>query len=140
MKENGKIRDDGRLCVHQRDMNEMRDFNIDRVHTTIVEAGTIFRQIESFIRFLKNGGEWIKGRSIIDDFKSWPNEPTDDPRLCVVWNPETKLIQFSAIGMNLYQAEISAHYGALYMDALSMRQSDVWDDHYGVLDGGADNS
>ena len=140
MKENGKLREDGRLCVHQRDMNEMRDFNIDRVHTTIVEAGTVFRQIASFIRFLKNGGKWDKRQSVIDDFKFWPNEPTDDPRLCVVWNPKTKLIQFSAIGMTLYQAEISAHHGAVYMDALSINQLDVWNEYYGVLNGGANNS
>ena len=140
MKENGNLRDDGRLCVHQRDMNEMRNFSIDRVHMTIVESGTVFRQIASFIRFLKNGGTWDKKQSVIDDFKVWPDEPTDDPRLCVVWNPSTKLIQFSAIGMNLYQAEISAHHGALYMDALSMNPLDVWNEYYGVLNGGANNS
>jgi len=141
MNENGKLREDGRLCIHQHDLEEMREFNIDRIDTTVVEAGAIFRQIESFIRYLKNGGKWNRKNSIIDDFKAWPDEPTMDPRLCIVWNPNTKQIQFSAVGMTLYQAEISAHFGALYMDALSLDQAGIWSDYYNrIEDGGANNS
>lgn len=141
MKDSEKIvREEGRMCVHQSDLNEMRNFNIDRVHTTIVEAGSIFRQIASFIRFLRNGGIWERDHSFIDDFKAWPQETTDDPRLCIVWNPDTYKIQFSAIGLTMRQAEISAHHGALYMDALSLKPADVWNDYYGVEDGGANDS
>ena len=140
MKENEKLREDGRLCVHQDDLNEMRNFNVDRVQVTIVEAGAVFRQVASFIRFLKNGGVWEREHSVIDDFKSWPTEPTDDPRLCIVWNPNTNQIQFSAIGMTMRQAEIAAHHGAVYMDALSIDYAGIWRDYYEAIDGGADNS
>jgi len=140
MSENGKLQDDGRLCVHQHDLTELRNFRIDRIEMTIVEAGSVFRQVESFLRFILNGGTWNRD-SVIDDFKVWPDEPTDDRRLCIVWNPNTNQVQFSAIGMNLFEAEIAAHNGALYMDILLVDQKQVWNDFYGVREnGGADNS
>ena len=140
MKEDKNLREDGRLCVHQDDLNELRNFNVDRVRITIVEAGAVFRQVASFIRFLKNGGVWEREHSVIDDFKAWPTELTDDPRLCIVWNPNTNQIQFSAVGMTMRQAEIAAHHGAIYMDALSVDQAKIWHDYYEVTDGGANDS
>ena len=139
MCENGKLRDDGRLCVHQFDLTEMRNFSIDRMGMTIIEAGSVFRQVESFIQFLHSGGTWNRS-SVIDDFKVWSDEPTNDPRLCIVWNPNTNQIQFSVLGMNLFEAEIAAHHGALYMDALSVNQTQLWNDFYGIKEnGGTDN-
>lgn len=133
-------RKDGRLCVHQSDLSEMRTFNIDRVFMSIVEAGAVFRQIESFIRNLNSGAWYSEEGCLIDDYRVFEEEPTDDPRLCIVWNPETKQIRFAAIGLDLFQAEIAAHHGALYMDALSMNPIQVWNGFYGVENGGTNDS
>lgn len=120
---------DGRICLHQ-DLGEIQNFSIDRFGDTvpsIFKTAAIFRQIASFIRYLSFGGIWTPGHGVIDDFKVFADEPTDDPRICVVWNPNTEKIQFSVIGMNLIQAEHSADIGATYMKALYINTQRIYD-------------
>lgn len=120
---------DGRICLHQ-DLEEIQNFSIDRFGDTvpsIFKTAAIFRQVASFIRYLGSGGDWTPERGIIDDFKLFVEEPTDDPRLCIVWNPNTERIQFSVIGMTLLQAEHSADIGATYMKALYINTQRIYE-------------
>lgn len=126
------VRADGRLCVHQ-DLEEMRNFNIDRLNMTVVEAGYVFRQIETFIRLTISGFILPDGAAIVEDFTSWPDEPTDDPKVCIVWNPNLDLVRVAVTGMTMKQAEIAVHNGVLYMDALSINQAIIWENEYGQV-------
>lgn len=120
---------DGRICLHQ-DLEQIQNFSIDRFGDTvpnIFKTAAIFRQIASFIRYLNSGGVWTPERGLIDSFDIFVGEPTDDPRLCIVWNPNTDRIQFSVIGMTLLQAEHSADSGATYMKALYINAQKIYE-------------
>jgi hypothetical protein len=142
MSENGQLKADGRICLHQ-DLTDHSKFNLDRFGDTppsIVQAAAIFRHIASFIRYTHSGGTWSPESHLIDDYKVFENEPTDDPRLCIVWNPNTNQIQFAALGMSLWEAEIAAENGATFLKALYINPNSIYEAEYGVANGGADNS
>lgn len=137
MSENGN-RIDGRLCVHAFD--EEGNFNIDRSDTSIFEAAQVFRHIGTFIRYLHVGGKFTPGEALIDGYSDGSFEPTDDPRICIVWNPNTRQIRFSTIGIDLWDAEALVEYAAIYMQALIINPVDVvTSEMHKDEDGGANN-
>jgi hypothetical protein len=119
---------ESRLCVHQA-WEKLPNFDVDRINVSLVDSTIILRQIAHFIRCIQSGTPVSK--NLIDDFKVFEDEPTEDPRVCIVWNPETKQIRFSVIGMDLWQAEAACEHGAAFLMSL---YTDFRGDH-----GGTDN-
>ncbi len=51
----------------------------------------------------------------------YEKEPTDDPRVCIAWNPNSKQIQISIIGMDTWEACLAC------TNAVTLLQSLVFD-------------
>ncbi len=98
-----------RICVHA-DAPTMLPANVDRINMTMWDTVNVLRNIVHFIRNQYNGIPQKRAR--IEDVHIWTDEVTDDPRVCIVWHPETKQIKISIIGMTEWQAEIACDLAA----------------------------
>lgn len=104
---------EAKLCVKRK---EDGSFNVNRQDINIFDAREILLRIVLFIRNHENGLH--QSRTIIDDFKIFTDEPTDEPRVCTVWNPLTRQIRFSVIGLDLWQACILCEDAAASLQML----------------------
>lgn len=82
----------------------------DRVNMTPWDAINILRNIVHFLRNQWNGINQKRAR--VEDIQIWTDEPTDDPRVCIVWNQKTRQIRLSIIGMDAWQAEIACEFAS----------------------------
>ena len=85
------------LCVHS-NREEWPNFSMDR-EMTVYDATEICLRICSFLRNWENG--LTQAATIIESFEINTNEPTDDPKICIMWNSNSKQIRFSITGMPL---------------------------------------
>ncbi len=118
-----------RLCVHS-NREEWPDFSMDR-EMTIYDSAEICLRICHFLRNWENG--ITQAATIIDAFEIQTDEPTDDPKICIVWNPNSKQIRFSITGMPVWDAVVALESAAMYFRMLIVREE-------GMENGGLDNS
>ncbi|MHC4736791.1 MAG: hypothetical protein ACYTDW_20415 [Planctomycetota bacterium] len=98
-----------RVCVHV-ERPTMLPSVTDRMNMTMWDSMNVLRNIVHFLRNQYNGVPQKRAR--IEDIQTWTGEPTDDPRVCIVWNPETRQIRISLIGLDEWQAEIACDLAA----------------------------
>lgn len=117
MSENGTQKIDGaRVCIHH-SREELPNFRVERQEITVYDAREVCMRIVHFIRNRDNGIRQHNG--IIDSFEVFEDEPTDDPRVCVVWNPNSKQIQVSIIGMSQWDACLACENAAVLLQNLA---------------------
>lgn len=114
------VEEESRICVHHLETENEVKMNVDRQNISIVDTREVLRRIELFLRMLDIMNPNQIPKKGIDDVKFFPDEPTDDPRVCIVWNPATKQIRFSVIGMGLWEANIAVENAATYMNYIIM--------------------
>lgn len=97
-----------KLCVHV-EQPTMLPTTVDRVNMTMWDAINILRNIVHFLRNQWNGINQKRAR--IEEVHVWTDD-TDDPKVCIVWNQETRQIRVSIMGMDEWQAEIACELAA----------------------------
>ena len=112
-----------KLCVHVEQL-VMLPTKVDRVNMTMWDSINVLRNIVHFLRNQWNGINQKRAR--IEDIQVWTGEPTDDPRVCIVWNQRTRQIRVSIIGMDEWQAEIACELAAnqIERDLLAPMEND----------------
>ena len=98
-----------RICIHVEQPN-MLPTNIDRINITMWDTINIIRNIVHFLRNQWNGINQKRAR--VEDIQVWTDEPTDDPKICIVWNQETRQIRVVLTGIDEWQAEIACELAA----------------------------
>jgi hypothetical protein len=107
-----------RVCIHQ-SREELPSFRVERQEITTYDAIEVCLRIAHFLRNRDNGINQVD--RIIDSFEIHEKEPTDDPRVCVAWNPNSKQIQVSILGMDVWEACLACN------NAVALLQSLVFD-------------
>ncbi len=117
------------LCVHS-DREKWPEFSMDR-EMTVYDSAEICLQICHFLRNYENGIS--QAATIVDSFEINADEPTDDPKICIMWNPNSRQIRFSITGMPVWDALITLENAATYFRMLFVREE-------GMEHGRTDNS
>ena len=127
MSENGteKEMEGARFCIHH-SREELPNFRVDRQEITVYDAREVCMRIAHFIRNRYNGLN--QHNRIIDTFEVYEKEPTDDPRVCVAWNPNSKQVQVSILGMDEWDACIACENAATLLQSLVFSAEDVTGD------------
>lgn len=104
-----------RICIHQ-SRETLPNFRVERQEITTYDAREVCLRIAQFLRNRDNGINQVN--RIIDSFELFEDEPTDDPRVCIAWNPNSKQIQVSIIGMNVWDACLACESAAALLQSL----------------------
>ncbi len=104
-----------RICIHH-SRELLPDFRVEHQEITTYDAREVCLRIAHFLRNRDNGINQVN--RIIDSFELFEDEPTDDPRICVAWNPNSKQIQVSIIGMNTWDACLACESAAALLQSL----------------------
>lgn len=107
-----------RVCIHQ-SREALPSFRVEHQEITTYDAIEVCLRIAQFIRNRDNGINQVN--RIIESFEVYEKEPTDDPRVCIAWNPNSKQIQISIIGMDTWEACLAC------TNAVTLLQSLVFD-------------
>lgn len=119
-----------KLCVHSK-REDWPNFSMDR-EMTVYDAAEICVRIAQFLRNWESGIP--QTTTIIDSFDVNEKEPTDDPKICIVWNPQSRQIRFAVTGMPLWDAVISLDNATAYFRMMIVREEAMENN------GGPDNS
>lgn len=104
--------DEMRICVHV-ERPTMLPSRVDRTNITLWDTINALRNIVHFLRNWRNG--FKQGRGAVEELRIWAEEPTDDPKICVVWNSGTRQVRVSITGMDEWQAEIACDLAAEHL-------------------------
>ena len=115
-----------RLCVHSK-REDWPNFSMDR-EMTVYDATEICLRICNFLRNWENGIS--QSSTIIDAFEIHANEPTDDPKICTMWNSNSRQIRFSITGMPVWDAVIALESAAAYFRMLIVREEGMEDGEF----------
>lgn len=107
-----------RLCVHS-NREEWPNFSMDR-EMTVYDATEICLRICSFLRNWENGIS--QAATVIESFEIDTKESTDDPKICIMWNPTSRQIRFSITGMPVWDATIALENAAAYFRMMVVRE------------------
>ncbi len=126
MSENKTQETDGaRICVrHSRE--KLPNFRVERQEITVYDAREVCVRVAHFIRNRDNG--ITQHNRVIESFEVFEEEPTDDPRVCIVWNPNSKQIRVSIIGMDQWDACLACENAAVLLQNLAFDPEGVTSD------------
>lgn len=103
---------ESRICVHVTEFSLLPS-RVDRTNISLGDTINVLRNIVHFLRNWRNG--FKQGREAVEELRVWADEPTDDPKICAVWNPDTRQIRVSVTGMDEWEAEIACDLAAEHL-------------------------
>jgi hypothetical protein len=109
---------DSRICVKRTE----NGFNIDRQDIAIPDAVEVLERILFCIRVNDFHFAPVEGyeRSVIDSIKVYPEEPIDNPKVCIAFDYVTHKIQVAVIGLDLWDACTLLNTARNYLNALML--------------------
>ena len=93
------VKIDSRLCVKTTE----NGFNIDRQDVSVPDAIEILERITFFLRARDFITPMI-AQEVIDSFEMYPDEPIENPKVCIAFDFESHKIQVAVIGLHRWQA------------------------------------
>ena len=107
---------DSRICVKKTEDG----FKIDRQDIGLEEAREVLQRLALFIR-AKDLNLIMLENGYIDSYAIHPDEPTDQSKVCIAFDPVTGKIQAAVVGMTSFQASMLLEFAAAYFNALMMQ-------------------
>jgi hypothetical protein len=110
-----EVKIDSRICVKQTDSG----FNIDRQDVSVADAIEIMERITFFLRARDFVMPMI-AKEVIDSIEIYPDEPIDQPKVCIAFDFETYKIQVAVIGMQRWDACVLLNIAQAYLVNLQL--------------------
>jgi hypothetical protein len=109
------VKIDSRICVKRSE----NGFNIDRQDISVHDTMEVLTRLAMYMRCGDFGavGTW---NQVIDSFEVSPDEPIDNPKVCIAFDYETHKIQGAVIGMNTWDACVLLEHANTYLSLLQM--------------------
>ena len=104
---------DSRICVKQTEDG----FKIDRQDVSIPDAKEVLQRILLHIRMGAFMVPTVDPRAVVDSATVFTEDP-DTHKVCIAFNSETKKIQYSVTGVDLWDACILLDSAVSYFDQI----------------------
>lgn len=91
--------------------SEKDGLRINRKDMTVLESIEVVQRTLLHLR-MRQGG--LNVLNYIDSFEHFPDEPVDDMKICLAWNPEIEKIQVAITGVSILGACQILEYAVSY--------------------------
>jgi hypothetical protein len=110
-----EVKIDSRICVKQTE----NGFDINRQDITVSDALEVLERLAMYMRLGEFGaiGTWDQ---VMDSFEVSPDEPIEQPKVCIAFDYVTKKIQAAVIGTDIWHACVLLNLAKAYLGALQL--------------------
>lgn len=111
-----EVKVDSRICVKR----SADGFYIDRQDISIADTVEVLERILFCLRANAFHYAPVQGREreVIDSLEVYPDEPIDNPKVCIAFDYVTHKIQIAVIGLDLWNACTLVSAAKNYLNAL----------------------
>jgi hypothetical protein len=109
------VKIDSRICVKRNETG----FNIDRQDISVHDTMEVLSRLVMYMRCADFGAIGTRNK-VIDSFEISPDEPIDNPKVCIAFDYETHKIQAAVIGLNVWDACVLLEHAKSYLSLFQM--------------------